>query len=224
MLKIFLTCLVFYFSNEALANANPYFEGNIISPNLLDEPTAEGHEKEIKEIIELQNNLTSDEITQASKEYAITPETLIKEVRPDLNRSEYPHLYHLLDRSEETALNTKDLIKSYWKSPRPYQISKDVKLFTKASSNNSYPSGHTTRGYTMAYILGLLIPEKRSDFLLVTKQLTEHRILVGEHFPSDLKAGRRLAFIVIGGLLQNSDFQKDFTAAKKELAAHQSNS
>ena len=217
MLRIFLTCLVFYFSHAALASATPYFDGNIISPNLLDEPSPEQHKKEIKEIIELQNSLTSDEIKQALKGYIITPETLIKQVAPELTRSKYPHLYHLLDRSEETALNTKDLIKSYWKSPRPYQISKDVKLFTKDGSDYAYPSGHATRGYTMAYILGLLIPEKRADFLLATQQITKRRILIGEHFPSDLDAGRQLALIVVGGLIQNSEFQRDLEAAKEEV-------
>ncbi len=75
----------------------------------------------------------------------------------------------------------------------------------------------------MAYILGLLIPEKRADFLLATKQITERRILIGEHFPSDLKAGKQLALIVIGGLIQNSEFQRDLEAAKEEVKNLQAN-
>jgi len=39
--------------------------------------------------------------------------------------------------------------------------------------------------------------------------------LVGEHFPSDIRAGKRLSLLIVGGLLQNSEFQKDFQVAKK---------
>ena len=226
-LKILLTVLVICFSHAALAYSSPYFEGNTISPALLDEPfKPESAERkaEIKLIVDLQNKLTAEEMGLASVEYTVTPEKILQAAAPELTKEEYPHLYKLLDRSQETAWEAKDAIKDYWKCQRPYEVSKKVKLFTKPSSNASYPSGHATRGYTMAHILGLLVPEKRTEFLLVVHQMTERRVLVGEHFPSDLKAGRRLAFIVIGGLLQNSEFKKDFAAAKKELAAYQPNS
>ncbi len=219
--KILRNFCVIYFSFSALAFASPYFEGNVIPANLLDKPSNEDRIEEVKQIVELQKNLTEEDAKKATAEYAITPETIILEILPELTREKYSHLYRVLDRSEETAMNTKDTIKDYFKLPRPYNFSKEVKLFTKPSYNNSYPSGHSTRGYTIAYLLGLLIPEKKSEFIKTVERVTERRILVGEHFPSDLRAGKRLAFLVIGGLFQNPEFKKDFRNAKKELAAFQ---
>lgn len=220
-IKILPILWVISFSTTAFAgNIYPYFEANTISPNLLDTPSEEERKSEIKQIIEMQNKLTDDEIRQASIEYAITPNTILEAATPEITCKDYPALCHLLDRSQETALEAKNAIKDYWKISRPHEASKKIKLFTKASQNNTYPSGHATRGYTVAYILALLIPEKKSEFLFFVQKMSERRILVGEHFPSDIRAGRRLAFLVIGGLLQNADFQKDFRAAQKEIETH----
>ena len=135
-------------------------------------------------------------------------------------RDHYPALYGLLMRTRGTAEETKDKIKDYWASPRPHQVNENIKNFTEANGTNSYPSGHATKCYTLAIVLGMLLPEKKSQFLAKAKEMSQIRVLVGEHFPSDTKAGQKLADIIVEKLLTNSEFQKDFKLAKKELREH----
>ncbi len=221
-LRLFLTASLVYFSNIAFANAIPYFRGSSLTPTLLEEPfkiNSAERKKEIEEIIKLQSDLNEAELTQASAEYFMRPENVIQPTLPNLTRKNYPQTFRLLDSSEETAQEAKDVMKNYWKIPRPYKADRRIKkvLATKPASNNAYPSGHTARSYTVAYVAGLLFPENRAEFILNARQITERRVLIGEHFPSDLSAGRKLALMVVGGLIQNSEFQRDLEAAKEEV-------
>ncbi len=37
------------------------------------------------------------------------------------------------------------------------------------------------------------------------------------HYPRDVIAGKHLAYIITGGLIQNKEFKKDFLKAAKEI-------
>jgi hypothetical protein len=37
------------------------------------------------------------------------------------------------------------------------------------------------------------------------------------HYQNDVAGGKQLAFLIVGGLAQNKDFQDDFIEAQKEL-------
>lgn len=220
--QILLTIFVVYFLDLATAYAIPYFKGNSLTPTLLEMPfksDSPERKAEIEHIVKLQNNLDQVEALRASEEYFMRPEDVFQLSLPELTRKDYPNLFRLLDYSEETARETKDIMKAYWNMPRPYKMTKKIKkiLPLKPSSSNSYPSGHATRSYTVAYVLGLLIPEKREEFSAMADQITSRRVLIGEHFPSEIVAGKRLALLVVGGLIQNDEFQRDLEIAREEI-------
>jgi hypothetical protein len=39
------------------------------------------------------------------------------------------------------------------------------------------------------------------------------------HYPQDIKGGQQMALLIVGALMQNDEFKKDFDAAKLELQA-----
>ncbi len=70
-----------YFSNLNYAFSSPYFEGNVIYPALIEEPLkaeSEERQKEIEQIIALQNSVNIEDLKQAYAEYSLVPEHLIK--------------------------------------------------------------------------------------------------------------------------------------------------
>ena len=66
-------------------------------------------------------------------------------------------------------------------------------------------------------ILGMLIPQKEQDLKKLAQKISYRRILVGMHYPHDIIAGEQLARLILGGLLQNEEFRKDFENARLEL-------
>ncbi len=209
---VFFLCLECY--------AKPYFDPDSISPTLLDLPyenTSKILKKEIEQIIELQKNVKESEVRQALSERYLKADMVVAKVNPNLTRRNNPQLYHLLDRVEEVVYETNKKVKIYWNKKRPYIVDKRIKALIPSSGSPSYPSFHVCDSYVLAYILGMLLPEQREQFLKRAAEISQRRVLVGLHFPQDVEGGRQLALLIIGGLLQNDDFQKDLELAREEL-------
>jgi len=216
-----LTIFFVTFFISLRANAESYFDKNVISPTLIEPPFADGSlqwKNEINEIIKLQKNANLEEIDHALEERHLRPEMVAQNVDASLTREKYPKLYQLLDNVSDTSRVVNDEAKSFWHTKRPYMVDKRIHPLIEAHNNPAYPSGHTCGSYTLAHILGLLIPQKRAEFQARAQQIAWHRVLVGMHFPHDLVGGQQLSLLIVGALMENSDFRKDFEKAKKELA------
>ncbi len=199
-----------------------YFNANAISPTLLSLPFANKspqQSQELKYIMQLQKKPDPAEIVLALSERNMTAET-IATIIPQLQRKDYPALYTLLDKVGNTSRSIANTAKEYWKTDRPYIVDTNVKALIESHSNHSYPSGHTSRSYTWAHVMNLLLPDHSQKFYDKAQTIANHRALVGMHFPHDLEGGRQLALLTIGSLLQTQDFITDLEKAKQELKSH----
>ncbi|MFC5861504.1 phosphatase PAP2 family protein [Acidicapsa dinghuensis] len=133
---------------------------------------------------------------------------------------------------------------------RPFQTEHDVTKFSgkdylNKNSDNfaynygpdmdlvnspSYPSGHTTYGYTGAVLLAVLVPERYAQMIARGAEYGNDRILMGSHYIMDVMGGRTLALYDMAHLLANDPAYvglslrktepiKDFRAAVKEARA-----
>ena len=94
----------------------------------------------------------------------------------------------------------------------------------------SYPSGHTTYGYTGALILAVLVPGRYQQMVARGAEYGNDRILMGSHYAMDVMGGRTLAMYDMAHLLANDPAYvgrtlpgvstiKDFQAAIKAARA-----
>ena len=98
----------------------------------------------------------------------------------------------------------------------------------------SFPSGHTTYGYTGALLLALLTPERYREMIARGAEYGDDRIIVGAHYAMDVLAGRTLATYDVAHLLANdpafagqtlrgapaiADFPAALKAARADLVA-----
>jgi membrane-associated phospholipid phosphatase len=67
----------------------------------------------------------------------------------------------------------------------------------------SFPSGHTTYGYTGALLLAILIPERYKQMIARGAEYGNDRILMGAHYAMDVLGGRTLALYDMAHLLAN---------------------
>jgi acid phosphatase (class A) len=223
-MKNLLRLSFFLFLIAFNAEAAPYFPADKISPTSLDKPFVEGSSEmndEIKKIIQLQQNANSAEVSKAERERIFTVETLVQTVDPQLTKAAFPKLYAMLQRVLETSDATAEVAKTYWKQRRPYLVDERVQILIKAHASFSYPSGHTTDSYVLAYVLSQIFPEKTGAFYVRSEEIAQHRVLVGMHFQRDLNGGRQLAGLLSGNLMQSADFLRDLEMAKKEVAHKQ---
>jgi hypothetical protein len=100
------------------------------------------------------------------------------------------------------------------------------------SDSPSFPSGHTTYGYTGALILAILVPERSEQLITRAAEYGNDRIIVGAHYAMDVIGGRTLALYDVAHLLANdpvymrrsfarasmiNDFRDAVKAAKAEI-------
>jgi PAP2 superfamily len=96
----------------------------------------------------------------------------------------------------------------------------------------SYPSGHTTYGYTGALVLALLVPERYKQMIVRGAEYGNDRIVMGAHYAMDVLGGRTLALYDMAHLLANDpayvgqqvkgapsikDFQAAIKAARNDV-------
>jgi len=137
---------------------------------------------------------------------------------------------------------------------RPFQTEKTVLHYTDpdyfgAASGNvyylsgpaqdltaspSFPSGHTTYGYTESTLLAILVPSRYPQMIVRGAEYGNDRIILGAHYAMDIIGGRTLAYYDLAQLLSGNKAylgQKEGKAkpianyltavkkARKELAA-----
>ena len=96
----------------------------------------------------------------------------------------------------------------------------------------SYPSGHTTYGYTGAVLLAVLVPERYAEMIARGAEYGNDRVIMGSHYVMDVMGGRTLALFDMAHLLANDpafmglsvrgappikDFQSAMKKARAEL-------
>jgi len=137
---------------------------------------------------------------------------------PNLAPTTLPRTAAFFKRVEQLDKASVKLAKSWWRHPRPSDISDKVHpLSVEKPGDWSYPSGHATFGYTTAIMLANMLPEKRAVIFDRAALYAHHRVVMGVHFPSDVEAGRIAGTVIAAQLLQDPLWHADFVAARDEL-------
>ncbi|WP_043646355.1 phosphatase PAP2 family protein [Fundidesulfovibrio putealis] len=85
----------------------------------------------------------------------------------------------------------------------------------------SYPSSHALLGLVDGVLLGDMIPEKQGQLLTYGVQYGLNRLILGQHWPTDVCAAQMETGIFLADLFASPQFQSDFNEAKAELRAQQ---
>ena len=105
---------------------------------------------------------------------------------------------------------------------RPY-IGNDAPICiargTSLDSTASYPSGHTTIGWTIALLLTELAPDRAAEILARGRSFGESRIVCGVHWLSDVQAGTLNGATLVAAVHSSPEFRSDMQQAGREIAA-----
>lgn len=84
----------------------------------------------------------------------------------------------------------------------------------------SYPSGHASIGYAMAWTLVRLMPDRAPAILARADDYAMSRAVCGVHYLSDLEAGHVVGTLIAERLLADPRLAARIAAARTELSAH----
>jgi hypothetical protein len=74
----------------------------------------------------------------------------------------------------------------------------------KLLTSPSFPSGHTTYGYTEGLLLGIMVPARYTQQITRAAEYGNNRIVVGAHYAMDVLGGRTVALYDLAQLLSEN--------------------
>lgn len=92
-------------------------------------------------------------------------------------------------------------VKNLYRRPRPNELAKKLGIkfdFVNLASAKtpSFPSGHATQSYLLAYILSDMFPKHKDSFEKMAKDISMSRMMAKVHYPSDIERGKKMAEVL----------------------------
>jgi acid phosphatase (class A) len=132
-----------------------------------------------------------------------------------------PAILHLVSRAGADTGTQSRLAKDFYKRARPFHMDKGPVCQSKAELGDSfdYPSGHTTRGWTWAFVLTELAPDRAQQIMNRGRAYGESRFICGAHNESAVEAGMASASATMALVRTKVAYKQDVDTARIELAA-----
>jgi acid phosphatase (class A) len=132
-----------------------------------------------------------------------------------------PHLTMLMRRSmTDSGLSTYSA-KDHYERVRPFVVYKEATCTPQEENflrtDGSYPSGHSTIGWTWALMLAELAPERSDALIARGLSFGQSRVICGVHWQSDVTAGRVMGAATLARLHGDPTFKAEMELARKEL-------
>lgn len=138
-----------------------------------------------------------------------------------ISKQATPAIYRLVSRGQKTAAQAVDRAKARYMRIRPFarmneHVAGAFDDEEHLRGNGSYPSGHTSLGWTTALILAQMAPEQQDTILRRGWEYGESRVIVGAHWQSDVDAARLAASSCVARLQASPEYRTDLAAARAE--------
>jgi acid phosphatase (class A) len=190
-------------------------------PALIPGPPAPGsaaNQAELAELHRIEATRTAAQVAAAKADEAEEDMFAYKTVLgPGFNPDALPVTAELGVHVKNEQSVAGGVLKAVFSRARPYQTDKTLHpVCALTEAPNSYPSGHALTGYLEGLTLAEIVPEKRTEILARADDYAHNRLVCGVHYPSDLEASRRVAYVVFGYMMATPKFQHDLAAAKAE--------
>lgn len=180
-------------------------------------PNRQQTEREVETLLQLQQERTAAECDLGQKEKD-TEFTDLFDHTSLLTKSEIKTLAPLFTRVSKLGERVAGYFKTKYRRTRPYDFDSRIQPCIKMQGGaKSYPSSHAAVATLDACVLAAIFPKYGHDFLALGVELSERRMRVGVHFPSDVKAGQDLGDAICQRLNAEDDFNQEIGKIRKAL-------
>ena len=190
---------------------------SILPPPPGDDSAA--HRAEIAELAAIEAGRTASELAAAQYDSATKDASVFAEaIGPAFDLAKLPETERLMAMVRSSEKFAADRAKAAFKRPRPWIGLPAIKACSRDDEPlTSYPSGHTTMGFSMGAVLARLIPGKAEAIMARAARYGESRLVCEVHFRSDVTAGEVLGLVVAERLMAKPEFVAQYARAQAEL-------
>lgn len=137
-----------------------------------------------------------------------------------ITQEQTPAIWALLDTVLKKSSETVDRLKEIRFRKRPFVQLNEPSFVPgdeeKERGKSSFPSGHTSLGWSEALVMAEVAPEKQDTILRRGYEYGENRMIVGYHWFTDIEATRQLASAFIANMHAGEGFREMIRRAREE--------
>jgi acid phosphatase (class A) len=203
--------------NHYLMDGQPDAVALLAPPPL---PNSAEQAADLAEVRSVSRTAPKDDVAAAREEKSFNVFNFAPAIGPFFQPGRFSKTEEFFHKVQKDADGAVGNAKDHWRRPRPYTV--DPTLASgKLEKSFSYPSGHSTESMVLALVLADMFPEREDAILAHARNIGWHRVEIARHYPTDIYAGRVFAQAIVREMKKNPEFQRDFAAAKSEIAAAQ---
>ena len=197
-----------------------------VSPNEVDlddilppppPPDSAAQTADMKAVMDAQNARSSKDIQQAMADFKKSIFRFQDVLGPNFTPANLPYTNAFFRRILGDDEKIVSAAKDFFARPRPFITNVDVNPIMLRPGGGGYPSGHSTFAYVAAVIMSMMVPEKRDAIFARADQFEQMRVVSGEHYPTDVAAGRIAGAVIANAMIHSPKFMADFAISKAEV-------
>ena len=174
--------------------------------------------KDLQEVMEMQENRTEPMVRRAIADNILSIYRFDDVLGPKFKKENLPVMDAFMEKAQADARTILIAAKNALQRPRPAAASKDVlALGGTPRLPTSYPSGGVVFTTVTAIVLSKMIPEKRFELSERNREYALNRVVLGQHFPRDIRAGEIAGTVITHAMMQTPAFMSDLQASRIEL-------
>lgn len=181
-------------------------------------PNSIAWKHDLADVLHAQENRTEAQVQRAIADNVLSIYRFEDVLGPNFKAENLPVMNTFMEKAQADARAILIAAKNALQRPRPAAASKDVlALGGTPRLPTAYPSGGVVYTTLAAVILAKMIPEKRFELSERSREYAGHRVVLGQHFPLDTRAGELSAMVIAYALMETPAFKQDLQAARAEL-------
>ena len=179
---------------------------------------SEAQELDLADVIAMQEKRTDAQVKRAIADNILSVYRFDDVLGPKFTKQNLPVTDAFLEKAQADARAILIAAKNALQRPRPALASKDVvALGGTPRLPTAYPSGGVVFTTLTSIVLAKMVPEKRFELSERNREYAINRVVLGQHFPRDIRAGEIAGTVITYALMQTPAFMSDLQAARAEL-------
>jgi acid phosphatase (class A) len=181
-------------------------------------PGSDAQRSDLGDVIEAQATRTERQVERAIADNVLSIYRFDDVLGPKFKRENLPVTDAFIEKAEADARAILIAAKNALQRPRPAAASSDVfALGGTPRLPTAYPSGGVVFTTVATIVLSKMIPEKRFELSERNREYAVNRVVLGQHFPRDIRAGEIAGTVITYALIETPAFMRDLQAARTEL-------
>jgi acid phosphatase (class A) len=181
-------------------------------------PNSEAQRNDLAEVVIMQEQRTEAQIRRAIQDNVLSIYRFEDVLGPEFRRDNLPVMDAFMEMAQADARAILIDAKNALQRPRPAAASKDVlALGGTPRLPTAYPSGGVVFTTLTSILLAKMVPEKHFELSERNQEYAVNRVVLGQHFPRDIRAGEIAGTVIAYALMEKPAFMRDLQGARGEL-------